>query len=407
MGPGDPKATGRPGPAGAGATPSPARRDAPTVIGGRCQVTNIRFEQVSKQYEPGVYALAGLNLELGPGELVTLVGPSGSGKSTALRILAGLETATHGHVVIDGTVVDEVPTRLRGLGLVTQDNALLRHRTARDNIALPLELRRRETRDSRDTQIEELASELAIGHLLSRRPQQLSGGEIQAVQLARALVALPDIWLLDEPLARLDPGLRRSLRSDIVRLQRRREVTTLMATADQADATAISTRVAMLVGGRLQQAGTAAELHDTPVNLAVARFFGEPTMNLVTAHVIGSDRDRTYRLLGIEVPAWPEITRRYAGRDLIVGFRPHDLAVPDAASRAPRIAARVARVERLGSHAVAHLDVDGFESLRWSAPGRGPDPGERVELVVEPDRFHLFDPLTEAALWHPTGGWTR
>ncbi len=404
MGPGDPKATGRPGPAGAGATPSPARRDAPTVIGGRCQVTNIRFEQVSKQYEPGVYALAGLNLELGPGELVTLVGPSGSGKSTALRILAGLETATHGHVVIDGTVVDEVPTRLRGLGLVTQDNALLAHRTARDNIALPLELRRR---DNRDTKIEELASELAIGHLLSRRPKQLSGGEIQAVQLARALVALPDIWLLDEPLARLDPVLRRSLRSDIVRLQQRRRVTTLMATADQADATAMSTRIAMLVGGRLQQTGTPSDLHDAPVNLAVARFFGEPTMNVVTAQVVGSDRERWYRLLGVEVPAWPEITRRYVGRDLLVGFRPHDLAVPAAVSRAPRIAGRVVRVERLGSHAVTHLDVGGHETLRWSAPGRGPDPGERVELVVEPGRFHLFDPLSEAALWHPTGEWTR
>ncbi len=370
-------------------------------------MTRIRFEHLSKEYEPGVYALAGLNLELDSGELVTLVGPSGSGKSTALRILAGLESATHGHVIIDGAVVDRVPTRLRGLGLVTQENALLRHRTARDNIALPLDLRRSETPNTRDTKIEELASELAIGHLLSRRPKQLSGGEIQAVQLARALVALPDIWLLDEPLARLDPHLRRALRSDIVRLQERREVTTLMATADQADAVAMSSRIAMLVEGRLQQVGTPAALYDTPVNLLVARFFGEPTMNVVPAHVGGPERERRYRLLGVEVPAWPEITRHYLGRELLVGFRSHDLEAPAAVSREPRIAAVVARIERFGSHAVAHLDAGGDERLRWSVAGRGPDVGDRVEVVVQPDRFHLFDPLTGAALWHPTGEATR
>ncbi len=359
---------------------------------------------MSKEYEPGVYALAGLNLELGDGELVTLVGPSGSGKSTALRILAGLESATGGHVVIDGSVVDEVPTRLRGLGLVTQDNALLRHRTARDNIALPLELRRDESRLSRDTKIEDLASELAIGHLLSRRPRQLSGGEIQAVQLARALVALPDIWLLDEPLARLDPGMRRALRADIVRLQQLRGVTTLMATADQADAASMSTRIAMLVAGRLQQTGPPAALHDTPVNLTVARFFGEPAMNVVSARIGGSDRERSYHLLGVELPAWPDITRRYLHRELVVGFRAHDLTPPDASSREPRVRGTVVRTERFGSHAVAVVAVGGDE-LRWSTPGRGPDPGEPVELVVRPDRFHLFDPLSEAALWHPPGEW--
>lgn len=370
-------------------------------------MTTIQFEHVSKEYEPGVYALAGLNLELGPGELVALVGPSGSGKSTALRILAGLDEATHGHVRIDGVVVDDVPTRLRGLGLVTQDNALLRHRTARGNIALPLELRRNETGPDREIKIDEMASQLAIGHLLRRRPRELSGGEIQAVQLARALVAFPDIWLLDEPLARLDPGLRRALRTDIVRLQQLRGVPTLMATSDQAEATSMSTRIAMLVEGRLQQTGPPAALHDTPVNVAVARFFGEPTMNIVPATVCGSDRGRSYRLLGVEVPAWPEITRRYLGRELLVGVRAHDLVAPGADSRAPRIRATVARTERLGSHSVAHVDVGHETRLRWSVPGRGPDPGEAVDLVLQPERFHLFDPLTEAALWHPTGERSR
>ena len=364
----------------------------------------IRFEHISKKYEPDSYALAGLNLTIGPGELVTLVGPSGCGKSTALRVLAGLESATEGHVLIDERVVDDLPTRRRGLGLVTQDNALVRQLTARRNIALPLVFRGADP-EQQKLLVEALASDLAIGHLLRRRPGQLSGGEIQAVQLARSIVALPDIWLLDEPLGRLDPHLRRALRGDIVRLHRALGASALVATADQADATVMSSRVAMLDHGRLQQVGAPSDLLDSPVNLVVARFFGEPTMNIVRASVADHAGQREYRMLDVSLPAWPEVTARYAGRELLVGLRPHELLPADAAPRAPRVRATVARVDRLGADLIAHLRTADGTELRWSTSETRREIGTQVEIVLRPDRFHLFDPATGAALWHPPRTW--
>ena len=362
----------------------------------------VRFEHVSKQYVPDVYALAGLNLGIESGEIVSIVGPSGCGKTTALRILAGLETATYGHVMIDDEVVDNVPTHSRGLGMVTQDNALLRHRTTARNISMPLELRRTVDGRTVDEVVAEIADDLAIGHLLRRKPAQLSGGEIQAVQIARALISLPRVWLLDEPMARLDRSLRLDLRGDIRRLQRFHDVTTLLVTADQNDASVLSDRIAMLLDGRLQQVDTPSGMLATPVNMAVARFFGEPTMNFLTARVSGSDRARHYHLLGMDLPAWPEVTDRFLGRDIVVGIRPHELRTRAEVPGAPTVVGRVDDVSHFGSHCVARVDTEPGQRFEWMVVKSTPRPGDRVELVLEPDRFHLFDPLTEAAVHHPT-----
>ncbi|MDH3755279.1 MAG: ABC transporter ATP-binding protein [Acidimicrobiia bacterium] len=363
-------------------------------------MAEIAFEYITKSYEPSRYALAGLNLGIEHGELISLIGPSGCGKTTALRILAGLESHDGGHIRVDGAVVDDIPTHARGFGMVTAEAALMRKRSAAANMRFPLEVRRRPAREIRD-RVELEAESLRIGHLLKRRTQQLSAGEAQAVQVARALVTRPRAFLLDEPLARIDSTLRSRLRDDLIRLQRRYDVTTLLATADQADAMAMSHRIAMLVDGRLHQLGTPTELYNHPVNSAVARFIGEPGMNVLTIAVRARGDERWYDFGGHEIPAYPEVTRRYAGRSLLVGIRPEHVGIESVG--APRtLPATVARAESTGGHAIIGADA-GPHHVSVLVTGAGPRIGDRIGLRLDPAAFHLFDDLTEAAVHHPGG----
>jgi multiple sugar transport system ATP-binding protein len=394
-------------------------------------VASIRFEDVGKVFSDGTVALEELDLEVGDGEFVVLVGPSGSGKSTALRILAGLEDASTGIVRIGDRVVNDVEPKDRDVAMVFQSYALYPHMSVQDNIGFPLRMRGEEKASIRAS-VERTAGRLNIGTLLARRPRQLSGGQRQRVALGRAIVREPQAFLMDEPLSNLDAKLRVEMRAYVAQLHQRLAKTILYVTHDQVEAMTMGDRVAIMRDGRLEQVGAPQELYDRPRSLFVAAFIGSPAMNLLRGRLADRGDGRIELELGsarLELPralldARPELARR-AGQDLLVGIRPE--ALRPAAESAAAIEGEVTLVESLGSDLLAHLDVDApavlageqleaaRELLGGDANGTPPQAarltarlepslplrtGKRLRLAVAPERLHFFDPRSEQALLH-------
>ena len=221
----------------------------------------------------GVPALDGLSLELEPGEFVSLLGPSGCGKTTALRILAGLETADRGEVLVGGRDVSRLPANKRDMGMVFQAYSLFPNLTAQDNVGFGLRLRGVGGAD-RARQAREMLELVGLASQTAKYPHQMSGGQQQRVALARALAIRPQVLLLDEPLSALDAKVRVQLREEIRRLQTELEITTLFVTHDQEEALAISDRVGVMSQGRLEQLGSPAEVYQRPATPFVAEFVG-------------------------------------------------------------------------------------------------------------------------------------
>lgn len=304
----------------------------------------------------------------------------------------------------DGVDITTTPPHERYFGMVTQQNALTPMRSAGDHIALPLQFRGEPVADI-DRRVHAEAHQFAIEHLLTRRRRELSGGEVQAVQLARALVARPKVLLLDEPLARIDLDLKLKLRADITRVRTTYGLTTLLVTADQEDAMVLADRIAVLDDGRLQQVGPALEVYDRPVNITVARFLGEPAMNIFEAPVTVVDGVRSYHVGDSTFPAHPEAAGRFVGDRALVGIRPEAIGIGAPGSspqtrRAPLVG-HVAQTELRGSSTVVHVQIARGPQLCTVVAGIGPRIGDRVDVTLDPARFHLFDRFTEAALHHP------
>ncbi|MFN3215720.1 MAG: ABC transporter ATP-binding protein [Acidimicrobiales bacterium] len=364
----------------------------------------VGFHDVCKTFDGStpVVALDHLSIDIAAGEFFSIVGPSGCGKTTALRILAGLEEPTSGAVTIGGHDVTRLPSRQRNVGLVTQQNALLPERSAYGNIRFPLEVRRRDRRPGPvDDLVSAQAELLGIGHLLDRRPGDLSEGEQRAVQLARSLVAEPTALLLDEPLAFIDSLARQQLRADIVRMQQVLGLTTVLVTADQEDALAVSDRMAVLVDGHLHQVGTPEEVYRAPLTASVAAFVGEPAMNLVQARLEHDTGERAVRLFGHRIPVWSPLLDPYVGRSVLVGVRPEDLdargeVVPWQVDAVVRTAASSA------GRTTTIVETEQGEALRVSRTGPPPRPGSATVIGLRPERFHWFDPATGLAILHPT-----
>lgn len=362
-------------------------------------MASVEYRYVSKSFQPDRYALAGLTVEVADGEFLAVLGRSGSGKSTMLRLLTGLDDPDAGELFVDGRSLQGVPARDRKIGMVMQMPALVTHRNAGGNIRLPLEFAGTHADEIRDRLASE-ADELHIGHLLRRKPTQLSGGETQAVQLARALIARPRVLLLDEPLARIDHEVRSRLRADITRLQRKHHVTTIMATSDQADAMSLADRILVLDDGRLQQIGTPLEVYHHPINTAVARFLGEPGMNLLRMRVVDEGAVRAFRLGSVRLPAWADAAGRYVGADAIVGIRAEDVAIVGVGEGHSDVV--VDRTEPFGAATIVRTRLGGqpVDIRHLRVP---PRPGATIGLRFDPARVHLFDPYSEAAIHHPVG----
>ena len=317
-----------------------------------------------------VRALDGLTLHLAPGELVALLGPSGCGKTTALRILAGLDTATSGTVSVGGKDLTRVPANKRDMGMVFQAYSLFPHMTVIDNVAFGLKLRGKDGA-ARRGRAGDMLDLVGLGEHADRYAHQLSGGQQQRVALARALAIEPSVLLLDEPLSALDAKVRVQLRDEIRRVQIEVGTTTLFVTHDQEEALAVADRVGVMNAGRLEQLAPPAELYSSPATRFVGEFVG--LSNRIPATVQGG----TASVLGRDVPALDGST---SGVALV---RPESVSVvADAAGDATVTAvmflgplSRVTCELADGTDVVAQLASS--DALRL-------EPGQAVRLDVEP-----------------------
>ncbi|MEI3850978.1 MULTISPECIES: ABC transporter ATP-binding protein [unclassified Ensifer] len=358
---------------------------------------------ITKSYG-GNAILKGVSLEAEAGEFIALVGPSGCGKSTLLRIVAGLDHGDTGEIVIGGRSVARKAAADRNVAMVFQSYALYPHLTAGENIAVPLAMRRltaaqrlpvignlmpgqKQIRTDIQRQVKEMAGALKIDHLLDRKPGQMSGGQRQRVALARAMVRRPAVFLMDEPLSNLDANLRVHARGEIVDLHRRAGVPTLYVTHDQSEALSMADRVAVMIGGNLLQLANPKEIYDNPSHVEVARFLGQPKINVVEARTdaAGIVRFGDLVLMANRGQA-PDAPVKLAVRPEFVRFNPQG---------AGRLSARVERMEFLGSEVIVHARLDAIGEVMTSkaAPSDAASLsiGQPVDVEIMPDRAMLFD----------------
>ena len=252
------------------------------------QNLTMKFPSRDRKKHQDVVAVNDFSFEIPDGKLIGLLGPSGCGKSTTLNLISGLLKPTGGRIFFGEDDVTDLPPEYRGIGLVFQNYALYPHLTVRQNILFPLENLKGKDRLTK-AQMQEKADAAArlvqIDALMDRRPGELSGGQQQRVGIARALVKMPRVLLLDEPLSNLDARLRLQTREEIRRIQRETGITTIFVTHDQEEAMSISDMIVVMKEGIVQQIGRPQEVYDNPRNLFVAKFLGTPPINVFEGQV--------------------------------------------------------------------------------------------------------------------------
>ena len=293
---------------------------------GRVSIAGLR-----KSYGASPPVLDGIALEIGDGEFFTLLGPSGCGKTTLLRTIAGFMRQDAGSIAFNGVSIDALPAHRRDIGMVFQDYAVFPHLSVRHNVAFGL-LARRMDRAQTATRVAEAVALVRLTGLEDRMPATLSGGQQQRVGIARALAIRPRLLLMDEPLSNLDAKLRVEMREDILDIQRKLGITTIYVTHDQEEALAVSDRICVLNGGRIEQVGTPVEIYSRPARRFAAGFVG--TMNFLPATVAA---DGMLEFAG----ARSRFDRAVAPGDVEVAVRPeHVLLDADAEAAGLRLAGR-------------------------------------------------------------------
>ena len=339
-------------------------------------MARIELENIRKAWGD-VVAVEDLNLVIEDGEFVAVLGPSGCGKSTTLFMLAGIYAPTAGNLKFDDRVVNEVEARDRNVGIVFQSYALYPHKNVLDNILFPLRFKKVPSVEAR-RRAEEAARLVHVGDLLDRRPSQLSGGQQQRVALARALVKEPQLLLLDEPLSNLDATLRLTMRSEIKALQRRMDISTILVTHDQIEATTMADRIVCMNVGRIEQVGSPDDLYLRPASLFVAGFIGAPPINLVDGEIV----DAAFTADGVRLP----VDGDAAGK-AVLGIRPENLSFGDSG-----LEGKVTDIEPMGRETLYLVDTQlgSMRVLEGGAAERRAH-GETAKVTFKPSDTLLFD----------------
>lgn len=344
----------------------------------------LRLEHICKSYGQQTAVIRDFNLSVAAGEFVVLLGPSGCGKSTLLRIIAGLESIDGGSIYLDGQRVNDVLPKDRDIAMVFQNYALYPHMTVYKNIAVSLELRHLPQAQIQE-KVMAAAQMLDLTDVLTRKPRQLSGGQMQRVALARAIVREPRLFLMDEPMSNLDAKLRVHTRAEIIKLYRRLKTTTIFVTHDQVEALTMATKIVVMKDGTIQQQGTPAELYERPANLFVAGFIGTPQMNFVPARIDGGTVQVLDRRLPTTLPA----------QDVLVGVRPEWVRV------VPGTTFCVDFIENLGSEKFVYLRPAAGGELQIRAKcemNTSWQAGDAVDVTFDQEHCHVFDKVTERRL---------
>lgn len=346
-------------------------------------MAKLELKNLEKRYNPKVIPVKDISIDVEEGEFLTLLGPSGCGKSTLLRLIAGLEQPSRGEVKIGGRNVNGISPGDRNIAMVFQSYALYPHMTVYDNIAASLKLRKMPTDEIR-RRVDEVAVSLGLKDLLQRKPSQMSGGQRQRVALGRALVRQPDVFLLDEPLSNLDALLREQVRAELKQIFKAQNAPVVYVTHDQTEAMTLSSKVAVLYNGNLQQLSTPQRIYTHPANKFVAGFVGSPQMNLLTLKCLGNAACLGDFHIPLPLPTTPP--------EIVLGIRPENvrLAQPEDTLT---VQGQVFLVENLGMQNLISVRVKGQDAVNIRAllPTDQKWEGETVTLALPPASLHWFD----------------
>ncbi|MTH95938.1 ABC transporter ATP-binding protein [Roseibium sp. RKSG952] len=350
-------------------------------------MAEIQLRNVSKRWGTFV-GVENFDMTIADREFLVLLGPSGCGKTTTMRMIAGLEDASDGEIVIGGKIVNDLDPKDRDIAMVFQSYGLYPNMNVYENIRFPLKVRKIDPAMHED-RVRRAARMVELTDFLHRKPAELSGGQRQRVALARAIVREPNVFLMDEPLSNLDAKLRVSTRAQIKNLQHELQVTTIYVTHDQIEAMTLADRVVVMKRGVIQQVGTPMEIYDRPANTFVAGFIGSPAMNLMQ----GVLKDGVFIGEHVEIGG----LEGAADGEVILGFRAEDAGVAPAGAHAG-IAATVYTMELLGDATMITVKAGGaLVSVKAQKDYRiGID--AQVGLSVPPGICHLFDSGTGARL---------
>jgi len=365
-------------------------------------MAKVVLEHVTKRFGK-VTAVSDVTLEAEDKEFLVLLGPSGCGKTTTLRMIAGLESADEGRVVIGDDVVNDVPPAARDIAMVFQNYALYPHMTVRDNISFGLKLHNIPPKEIEE-RVKEAAHMLGLQDYLNRVPKELSGGQRQRVALARAIVRKPKVFLMDEPLSNLDAKLRVQTREELIKLHQTLGVTTIYVTHDQVEAMTLGSRIAVMDSGFLRQVGKPREVYDSPSNKFVAGFVGTPPSNFIPV-TLATSGDPFIDVGGQHVqltPAQQEVARAASAGRYTWGVRPEDLLV-DGQHALPEVAAQfdgeIFFIEMMGSETFLHTSLAGAPVVVRASSAFEYAQGQRARLIVNVARTHLFHADTGEAIF--------
>ncbi|WP_193334774.1 ABC transporter ATP-binding protein [Devosia beringensis] len=328
-------------------------------------------------------ALHSIDLTIADQEFMVLLGASGCGKTTLLRIIAGLETPSHGEVWIGGRRVDHLPPRERGIAMVFQNYAVFPHLTVFENIAFGLRMKKLPQAEI-DRRVNRTAELMHIEQLLKRYSGQLSGGQRQRVAVARALAMEPDVILMDEPLSNLDALLRLEMRAELKGVLADSKTTTIYVTHDQVEAMSLADRISVMNGGKIVQAASPVEVYRNPAARFVGSFIGNPPMNFLPAT---RGANGQFEVAGVTL-AGPAV-----GDSLEFAIRPEDVEIASDG-----FAATVRVVEPLGAHTLVTTEVAGKLFRAVLDSDLKVAPGDQLRLAPKPDRVRWFDPETALAV---------
>ena len=350
-------------------------------------MSEVELKKIVKIFPGGTKALDEIDLSIKDRELMVILGPSGCGKSTLLRIVAGLEKATDGRVLIDAQDVTDQEPGTRDIAMVFQNYALYPHMTVFKNIAYGLK-NRKISSDEINSRVKEVAETLQIEEYLDRKPSQLSGGQRQRVAMGRAIARNPKVFLFDEPLSNLDAKLRIQVRLEISRLQSELGVTSLYVTHDQVEAMTLGHRLVLMNEGRIEQIGEPLQVYELPETLFVAGFIGSPPMNLVP----GELNEKGEFILGSTVKIKLDDFQTKS-KNLTLGIRPEHLVLQSGAKSS--FSGKLTYKENLGSDVFLHLDM-GLENQKVVIRTDPQDAnsakiGEKISFGANPNKYLVFD----------------
>ena len=354
----------------------------------------LELRSISKSFGSN-QALKEVNLDVPYGSLIVILGPAGAGKTTTLRIIAGLEAPDSGQVLIEGHDFTNHQPNMRDIAMIFDNLALYPNKTGYENIASPLRIAKTPNSEI-DRQVQEMAKLMKIEHILDRTPATFSGGERQRVALGRAMIRQPRFYLLDEPLSSLDFMLRIDLRTELKRLQQESGRTFLFATPDYTEALALADTVCVLLDGEVRQVAKAQELYDEPIDRDVAKFVGNPPINILPGRLTRENGDASVAIgnTNLLLPKKMEHGLPSNISDVEIGIRPEHVRMVGTDSAESHLTGAVNDLEPLGMHTTVGVDLGGV-NLVFTVPGvQEFSDGDKIEMHLDMESILFFDPST-------------